>query len=48
LVEQRIENPRVTGSIPVQATKILLANQALTSSDQVLFLYLNNYTVIAR
>jgi hypothetical protein len=22
LVEQRIENPRVTGSIPVQATKI--------------------------
>ena len=30
LVEQRIENPRVTGSIPVQATKNTLVNQALS------------------
>ena len=30
LVEQRIENPRVGGSIPPQATKILLVDQALS------------------
>ena len=33
LTEYGIENPRVTGSIPVQATKILLVNQALSSKS---------------
>jgi len=30
LVEQRIENPRVGGSIPPQATRIPYANQRVT------------------
>ena len=34
LVEQRIENPRVTGSIPVQATKF---NRRITSSTTAVF-----------
>ena len=34
LVEQRIENPRVTGSIPVQATKF---NRRITSCTTAVF-----------
>ena len=38
-VEQRIENPRVTGSIPVPATKIYTLNQRLTSFCSESFFY---------
>ena len=39
LVEQRIENPRVTGSIPVQATKIHTA----VSQETAVFSFVQAY-----
>ncbi len=41
MVEQRIENPRVTGSIPVQATKIHTA----VSQETAVFSFVRAYFV---
>ena len=43
LVEQRIENPRVTGSIPVQATKF---NRRITSSTTAVFFCVQPFIAI--
>jgi hypothetical protein len=44
LVEQRIENPRVTGSIPVQATKL---NRCITFCNTAVFFYAHRSTLVA-
>ena len=43
LVEQRIENPRVTGSIPVQATKF---NRRITSITTAVFFCVQPFIAI--